>query len=392
MAKNLHIPLLMICLIPFFSLRASVKSYEMQDLEILEKQKNFQEFLIHALDIRPSKRNRHWSDMVGHMAEGYLVKLLDEKSFNRKDFLFVEKVSEWSPLLNDEFFQLKREDYVKSYLYHCFSSEKKYCIGDLQAFFAKKRKNAQLGFQLGILLRKFDQKADTWSLFKMAAQDKLAEFYCQKEPMQLALVGRIIPFLEKHGLKDQSVIRKKILDIATLACWKKLTALFEGWRESKSHKMREYAYVLLKLSRSLSEEKKDFHLVSYILQGPHKGEVFNEAWNTVRFLGQNFKRRNKLVDSLLKLDPLPDRLFAIKDTQKREIITEFVAKNIPEFFDKYTKICLNYFSGQGTFPKGNPTVHCLEFARQVKGKDWISAKLIPRLREIATLSSKQSKK
>ena len=364
----------------------------MQDLEILEKQKSFQEFLHHALDIRPSKRTRHWTDMVIHMAEGYLTKLLEEKNFNRKDFLFIEKISRWSPLLHDEFFQVKREDYAKSYLHHCFSSKKKYCAEDLQAFFAQKRKNTELGFQLGVLLRKFDQKVDVWPFLKGAAQDRLAEFYCQKEPMQLALVGRIIPFLEKHGLKNQNDIRRKILEIASLDCWRKLTSLFEGWRESKSHKIREYAYVLLKLSDSLSQERKDFHLVSYILQGPHKGAVFNEAWNTVRLLGQDFKRRKKLVDSLIGLDPLPDRLFTLKDSKKREIITEFMAENIPEFFDKYVKTCLKYFSGKGTFPQGNPTVHCQKFARQVKGKEWISASLIPQLKEIASLSEKRKKK
>ncbi|MCY4523244.1 MAG: hypothetical protein OXB84_00755 [Halobacteriovoraceae bacterium] len=370
---------------------AAFKNYNMQDLEILEKHKNYREFLQHAHDIRPSKRSTQWSDMVGHMAEGYLTKLLEEKEFNRKGFLFVEKIAEWTPLVNDEFFQAKREKYVRAYLFHCFTAKKKYCSKDLHAFFSRIRKNTELAFQLGVLLKKFNQKASTWLFFKDAVKDNLAEFYCQKEPVQLALVGEIIPILEKHGLKDQNLIRKKIKYLAGVDCWQKLTPLFESWYESKSHKIREYAYILLKLSGALSQEKKDFYLSLYILQGPHKGEVFNEAWNIVRGLGQDFKRRKKLVNSLLTLDPLPDRLFAVKDIKKREVITEFMAKNLPEFFDGYTKTCLSYFSGKKKFPRGNPTIHCQEFVRQSKEKDWVSPRLDRRLREMALLGKKKSK-
>ena len=70
--------------------------YDLKDLEVLTIQKNYLEFLNHAHDIRPSKRGKKWKDMVQKMALGYINQLLNFKSFEQKNFDFVERLNSWS--------------------------------------------------------------------------------------------------------------------------------------------------------------------------------------------------------------------------------------------------------------------------------------------------------
>ncbi|RPJ79307.1 MAG: hypothetical protein EHM20_01770, partial [Alphaproteobacteria bacterium] len=54
--------------------------YDLKDLEVLEREKNFEEFLLHVNDIRPSERGKHWKEMFQGMAMGmvdYKIKTRD---------------------------------------------------------------------------------------------------------------------------------------------------------------------------------------------------------------------------------------------------------------------------------------------------------------------------
>ena len=98
--------------------------FSMEDLSILKTQKNFKEFLAHALDIRPSKRNKKWEEMVQNMATGHISSVLDKKQFSKYNFSFIESLLSWPTLKTDEFFLIKRNKFGVSYLKKCFKEEK----------------------------------------------------------------------------------------------------------------------------------------------------------------------------------------------------------------------------------------------------------------------------
>ena len=91
---------------PFAKNKAQL--FSMEDLSILKAQKNFKEFLAHALDIRPSKRNKKWEKMVQDMATGHVTSILEKKQFSKKNFTFIESLLSWPTLKVDEFFLIKR--------------------------------------------------------------------------------------------------------------------------------------------------------------------------------------------------------------------------------------------------------------------------------------------
>jgi hypothetical protein len=73
-----------ISIVTVLSLATSVhaKSYDMSDLDALEKSSSWQELLDHAEDIAPSQRNGHWSQLIEEAATGVLAGLdADKVSF-----------------------------------------------------------------------------------------------------------------------------------------------------------------------------------------------------------------------------------------------------------------------------------------------------------------------
>ncbi|MCO4754768.1 MAG: hypothetical protein KC478_09800, partial [Bacteriovoracaceae bacterium] len=56
----------------FICTSLSATLYDIKDLEVLESNKSYREFLDHALDIRPSDRKKQWTEMVNNMAVGFL--------------------------------------------------------------------------------------------------------------------------------------------------------------------------------------------------------------------------------------------------------------------------------------------------------------------------------
>ena len=58
--------------------------FSMEDLSILKKQKNFKEFLAHALDIRPSKRNKKWEEIAQSGRDFAMNELNNENAVKKK--------------------------------------------------------------------------------------------------------------------------------------------------------------------------------------------------------------------------------------------------------------------------------------------------------------------
>lgn len=349
----------------------------MKDLEALESQKSYQEFLRHAMDIRPSERSSQWSEMVADMAIGLIDFKMTRFDFSEQSFEEIEKLALWPNLQNDEFFQTKRANFVRRYFPECLKNIKKSrCADDMTTFWNNSPKDVDLGLELAYIIKENELALDIWPFIRKASTSELSHIYCQKPLVQQTLISE----LTKPTLAtDQKAHKLKRSIDSTLneKCWKKLKPLFVTQLDSPGSDQlkREAIYKVLKVQDAIDSEDEDFFLISYILQGPIIGETFNLSWARVRELAENYPRRMKLLARFKKEPLLPDGLFASANAKTRDVIMAHIDRFFPEYFPYYAQSCLDYRQGIGHHPRGNPTMHCGDFFKISEKKNWVEQSL-----------------
>ena len=349
--------------------------YSMQDLKVLATEKNAEEFLNHALDIVPSQRNQEWNTLTTQMAVFYLEDRLQRKSYLKTDFLFVEKICQWPVLNKNELLIIKRNKYGTSFLQHCFESGREDCLKSLDNFWnntPKQFSNAGLGVTLAELIQTYHPETDIWPYCKETVTGQVASIYCQKKAIKTALIKEAIKLIDQN---DKDNLASQLLTLANKDCWQSLQQELQESLQGNSRSKQDYAFSILRPLELLSQRDRDLYLTRFILEGPSVGDTFNEAWNTIKELGQDYKRRSTLLSSLKKLDPLPGTIFGSSDPKKRSVIMDLLHKNIPEYLDYYAKTCLGYLEGKQSFPNGNPTLECRELFKIAKGTKWVETSL-----------------
>jgi hypothetical protein len=351
--------------------KTKTQLFSIKDLSILEKQKNYEEFLNHALDLRPSQRNKRWRNMVQNMATGYISSLIKRKQFTQKYFLFIESLLSWPTLKTDEFFLIKRNRYGIHYLKNCFKKNinHKPCSQKLLNFWYN-NKDPELGLKLGQIIQKSKVSLEVWKFYSKATLSPFSKFYCKDKFLQRAFFKKISLVLEKEELHEKAQL-KALNFLAHPNCWSLFLPLLKRNLFSNQQIYREHTFKILDLKKFLSREEKDSFLTFYILKGPLVGQIFNQAWNTVKELGQSYIRRANVLQKLKYMDPLPDDIFALSHSNKRKTLVDFMYRNIPEYFSLYSKTCLKYLKGS-KFKIGNPTLYCKEFFKLSQNGPWPS--------------------
>ncbi len=350
-------------------------NYTVEDLQILETEKNYKEFFQHALDIRPVKRDDKWQKMVLKMAESYTKSLIKARFIEDKSFITIENLAKWPLLKTNEFFQSNRRKIGLKYLEFCYQKSTRFkkaqtekikrekCNRLFISFWENIPTDYELGLNLLELTNKFNIKntVSSWTLIKNAVSHPLSEFYCKKMSVRNVLWNKIV--------------KEKSAGLITKDCLLGLKPFLIQMLYSNKIRKRNTAYKSLNELNVLSNNDKDFYLTLYFLDSPKVGTTFNNAWNTLRLLGQNFKRRELILNKLQTLDPLPGKLFNLNDTKKKKILIKHLFNNIPEYLNIYGKECINYYKGIKNYPKGTPTPYCKKLFQLVKGTQWIAPTL-----------------
>ncbi|OUR97913.1 hypothetical protein A9Q84_06880 [Halobacteriovorax marinus] len=365
---------ILICLL-IFTLRVSAQKYDIRDLEQLSKNKNFQEFLNHAKDIRPSKRTKYWSEMLQNMALGQIDFYLEKRILNDSSFTQIEKLALWPELIKDEFFQIKRNRFVEFYLEQCFEKRqnKQTCSDQLYSFWNSSNQNPDLAMTMVNILRTFSSAKNYWTFYQKITKSDLQEFYCPKPRVKTAIFNHLRKNLEE--VDEVKVINNFITTSIGNTCWHSILADLKGLLFSKKQGLRDFSFKILSAKEAMTQLERDTYLVFYILSNPIIGNNFNRAWTTMMSMGQDYGRRVKVYNRLKFIDPLPGEVFSHRVTEKREAIINLFHQNFPEYLNHYAKTCVNFLKGQGDFPNGNPTLHCDELYKISKKKRWINQTL-----------------
>lgn len=340
----------------FFLGQVQASYYTIKDLEVLEQNKNAKEFLDHAHDIRPSERNDHWKRMTQHMAVVFVSKMINGRLFNSENFQYIEKINLWPTLTNDEFFQIKRESFLSGYFKQCLGKGKKeVCKLELLTAWASSRKDPDKAVEFLGLFNNLDRKEEALFLSRVL-NSTVSAFLCRKPVIKEISVQRLInrAALETDSLKFKSWNE----EFMNQDCWNQIKPIFDESLSSSSHYHREQAFKVLEARNELIDIEKSIFLVSYLLDGPKVGRIFNMAWNELKRIGANNNYRRRVLARMKALDPLPGRLFHLIDKKKKEILLSQLNRNFPEYLDYYTRSCLDYLEGKRSFPRGNPTPNC----------------------------------
>lgn len=359
----------------------SNQTYELKDLAILESEKNYEEFFLHARDLAPQKRDKNWNDMVTSMARSFARYLVNNNFIDENNFKFIEQLHKWPILNKDEFFTRDRNSIGKIYLEKCYTKSKykdDKCLLHTLNFWRKDPHYPELGLELAKLGREYMSKNDllkqmdlntlvgkkTELSFRMlefylpALESPLSEFYCKRSEIKKLIVNEIFGLSTQ---KSERGLKKFITSTIHDDCWLNVKNWMNDYIRTNDQFYKDAAYKTLSLREDLSTELEDIYLLSYILEYPSPGELFNHSWNMLQSVSRNIKRRELLLKNIKQIDPVPDNVFSSDNSLKKSTILAQIALNFPEFMDYYSSSCLSFLEGKKSFVKGNPTLHCKDF-------------------------------
>lgn len=348
-------------------------TYALEDLEVLAQESNYQEYLAHALDIRPSQRLDAWKAMTSRMADLYSRNVLAQNDIPKKDFEKTESLYAWPSLKTDDVFRLRRQEIGLRYIKTCLKSEKP-CWETLEKFWQDSDQDPDVAFKLSEMISTHKDAPSMWKYLGVALKSPLSEFYCKREFVLETLWNKFE--VDYIRLAQQGDLLKKIDETIHPDCLIELNKLsYKKIYSPSGENDRELAYQILKAQGKADEKLSDFFLSVYLVERPSQGELFNFAWGRLKELKKAPERRDAaLVMIKSKLDPLPDDLIGSLDVVKKRAVLGHFKENFPEYLDYYTDQCLAYYSGQKKFTNGNPTVHCQDFmnsdeAAKIVGQD-----------------------
>ena len=337
--------------------------YNAKDLDILAKESNFEEYLKHAHDIRPSERDKKWNETTISMALGLINFQLDRELISVKGHKYIEKIATWPVLRGDEIFNLKRNEYALKYFNQCQQSS---CLPQIERFWEKTKKSSELALKLLTRAKELVPNYEGPEFLKAIVSSKFADLYCKKASVRKLLTKKVF---EETKVKEKFSDIQKIFDKnINASCWKGYEPYVRQLLKTDSTTYSLLAYQLLKTKDAISQEDEDLFLFTFILNGPVVGDTFNLAWSNLKKIKNDYKRRARLLRRLKNLYILPDKLFNSPNIKKRDILIKLIAGSFPEYVDYYSGTCLNYYEGAKEFPLGNPTQYCKEFFKVAGNK------------------------
>ena len=336
--------------------------YEIKDLEVLEREKNFEEFLLHVNDIRPSERGRHWKDMFQNMAMGLIDYKIKTHDFSLETFRQIEQIGRSSAMNDDQFFQLRRSLFAKKYFAECFrkaslesestkilsEASKNLCENELSSFWFFSKKDPDIGLDLAAILESNSSTLKLWPFYEPAIKDSIANFYCKKPPVQKAVMNKL--YEETFSREFNGNYRTLVNRLVPEKCFEEISLpLKESLTSVRSNGLeKEMALNILEAKGMLSEEELDLYAVLFLLDGPVVGDKMNVAWKKIENLSENFPKRQTLLEKIGKLSIIPDKIFKDPNLPRNKAIINLFAKNFPEYLNYYGSTCIKYISNTGS--------------------------------------------
>lgn len=327
-----------------FSATVSAK-YTWEDLQVLQQEKNYVEYLDHALDLEPSKRNASWKTVTETMGLGYIESLVAEEKVPTDSWHRIEKISDWPIFKDNEFFTKVRDKYILHTIRVCVRKIQKDCEKnalDLLSSFEHELTFPAAFLELTAPILKNQNQRFTIALPLL--KNQLSEFYCKKSPVKQVVLNQIS--------QEASAV-----DLIHKDCLKVLKAELEDLSLNGNSSAKR----LLNANNLATANFTKLSILIDFLNNPElSSSEVDTAISNLEGLSKSPKDRKELIKDIKRLDPLPGRIFA--DQGKKNLSKlKLIERNFPEMIDLYARTCLEYLTGSKKFRFGNPTPECHSF-------------------------------
>lgn len=342
---SMNLPtLLALC---FFMSTVSVAApYSWEDLRVLSSEKNFTEYLDHARDIEPSKRDAAWKNMTEQIGLSYIESLVAKNEINKASEKRVEEISSWPLFRDNEFFIKSRDKYFIKQIRDCIDKASLDCKEKALKYFNNFEHDLPFTVSfLKVTEMLIPSQTERFQLAKPFLANKFSEFYCDKNPLK-SIVLREIKVSPQGPLKEihPDCVRAIKSSVEMLA--------LEG---------NTNALGLLRLSKVLSKELEQLiGVLKFLNISSLKKSELDNIMSTLELLSSSPVERQKIIAVFTSLDPLPGRIFEGSDKVTIGKL-KLIERNFPEYIDLYAKTCLSYLQGTKVFKSGNPTPECHNF-------------------------------
>jgi len=329
--------------------------YQMQDLQVLSVEKNYEEFFKHAYDLRPSARNEEWAKLYTKMALGFLDFLILKKDFSSRPQKIVAHLGEQAMLKKNLAFIHKFEQFYKLSSIDClsFHPDKEQCLLKIEDFFTRSSRDPDWAFQIMEKIEAVTPLKTPWILYEAMIYDQAQKIYCQKESVFRGIVDRTLTlsfeptFIEKFSARPFKLLRSIVASDCLQATlkWIKtylLQGAFEGAKAEFFFKLLEDANLefpqLIELTK---DDRATFYLI-YLLKNPPKGETLNYAWKQIELFGENYKLREQTYQRIKSLDFIDREIQRLKklgpDGPDRDLgLKVHLNKYFPELLKNHLK-------------------------------------------------------
>ena len=344
--------------------------YNSQDLDVLAKNKNFREYLDHAMDLKPSKRDQKWEKQLEEMGLGYLDFISAQRKTNLADIERVKKISHYKVFYDNEFFIKKRDFYFLKDLKECLDDTKANCKVKANNYFLDFKHDILFSKDLVNLLKAYPKVFDDlWPFARPLVKNTLSEFYCDKSPIKELVIEKIMSTTDLNKIKK--TIHKD--------CIKVVTPYLKKYLTDKNSQIRDKAYSLMFKNENLKQEDEGLYSTySFLSKASLSNTEVDSIIKSFKNLKNNYKTRNEVLGELKTWPHFPDSAFSQEDASlKIKVINRY----FPEILDYYSSTCLDYLKGRKTFTKGNPTPHCHKFFKNIKALNILSETKIHEYKE-----------
>jgi hypothetical protein len=356
------------------AIEARTNAYTMQDLQALSKSNQWDEFLDHIYDIRPSLRNDKWAGLIKINFSNHLKHLLKHKLFRPRLLTNINKLIQLEFVQADEIIQILSNDFVKGVMHDCLLNFQQntsvQCLKNIQAYWKLSKKDEELGLYLGQrlpqLIDKFSasnkrahatmiSSTDIWQYYVPAVDGKFGDIHCSVKSIQEVVINKLFTV---HAADKSAPLN---FTYFSRGCWTKLKPRIEKLLISNNKLNRDVAYKILNNIKEKKEIDELTYRLTYLLNSPAKGDELNESWNMIIKASKDSNLRDQMIKRLDKLAFLPDEVLKKQQSGLTAQIYKLLDANFPEFIDYYYKECLEYYTESRGFPNGTRTINCLKF-------------------------------
>lgn len=328
--------------------------YAIKDLQILSSNKDYYEFFKHARDILPSKRDTQWTQMVEDLGIDYLTKVNTKSKLDDKDLKLINEISKWPTLAQNEFYNKKRDFIFLKQIKNCYKAntqEHQKCTNQANVIDNDFSHDIEFSFALVTFLKeRIVIHSQVWPFAKKITSQNMGEFYCNKEPLRSIIIQELL---------TQTSSGKLIASDFSKDCIKTIKATLEQGIISNDIAYNEMSYKVLNQYSLLTQSSKySYSFIRFMRNSHLSKKQLDHSLKTLKILAQQPEVRQSILKEYLKLDPLVDNLFSYPSNRKDKARIRILNRHYPEVIDAYSHKCLNYLTGNGKFPHGNPTPKC----------------------------------